>query len=89
MMSIDVRATEEALEYFEEIARQMILLFPITIDEAIGRINRFWKDRDITSEVEVNMLLHEEPDYWAKTVYYGRNSTWWLGEEGLEPLPYP
>lgn len=74
MMNIDISGTEEALEYFEEIACQMVLLFPITMDEAVGRINRFWKNRDITSEVEVNMLLHEEPDSWAKTVYYGRNS---------------
>ena len=89
MTDIDIRATEEALEYFEQIAREMVLLFPITMDEAVGRINRFWQGRDITSEVEVDMLLHEEPDSWARTVYYGRNSSWWLGEEGLKPLPYP
>jgi hypothetical protein len=35
MIDIEIRATEEALEYFEEIARQMVLLFPITMDEAI------------------------------------------------------
>lgn len=89
MTELDVLGSEEALEYFEQIAREMVILFPITMDEAIGRINRFWQGRDITTEVEVDMLLHEEPDSWAKTVYYGRNSKWWLGEEGLEPLPYP
>jgi hypothetical protein len=89
MTDLDIHATEEALEYFEQIAREMVLLFPITMDEAIGRINRFWQGRDMTTEVAVNMLLHEEPDSWAKNVYYGRASNWWLGEEGLKPLPFP
>ena len=66
----------------------MLLLFPITMDEAVGRMNKFWQGRDFTRPVEVNMLLHEEPDAWAKTVYYGRNSEWWLrGWTGAAALP--
>lgn len=89
MTSIEIQANGEALAYFEEIAREMLLLFPITMDEAVGRMNKFWQGRDFTRPVEVDMLLHEEPDAWAKTVYYGRNSEWWLREDGLEPQPFP
>jgi hypothetical protein len=89
MTDLNVRATEEARGYLEEIAREMVLLFPITLDEALGRINREFADRRFLTEVEVNVLLHEEQDTWAKHVYYGRESCWWLGEEGLCPQPYP
>lgn len=89
MTGLNVAGTEEALEYIEQIARQIVLLFPVTMDEAVGRINRFWKGQEFTSEAKVDVLLHEEPDAWAKTIYYGRDSHWWLSEEGLEPEPYP
>jgi hypothetical protein len=89
MSELNVRGTEEALEYIEQIAREMILLFPITMDEAVGRINRAWAGQEFSSEAKVGVLLHEEPDAWAKTIYYVRDSRWWLGEDGLEPLPYP
>ena len=67
----------------------MVLLFSITMDEAIGRINRFWEHQEFMSDIKVGVRLHEEPDSWAKTIYYGRDSHWWLGEDGLEPEPYP
>jgi hypothetical protein len=34
-------------------------------------------------------LLHEEQDVWANHIYYGRESCWWLGVEGLDPQEYP
>lgn len=89
MTAIEIAATDEALDYIEQIARQMVLLFPVAMDEAVGRINRFWAGQEFTSHVKVDVLLHEEPESWAKTIYYGRDSRWWLGEAGLEPEPYP
>jgi hypothetical protein len=89
MDELKVVGTAEALEYIEQIAREMALLFRITMDEAVGRINRSWASQEFSSAGQVGALLHEEPDAWAKTVYYGRDSYWWLGEEGLEPKPYP
>ncbi|WP_158220614.1 hypothetical protein [Kineosporia sp. A_224] len=36
------------------------------------------------------MLTHEYADDWAKTVYYGRSSYWWVaGRNPQQPLPYP
>ena len=89
MTELSFSGTDEALGYLEEIARGMIFLFPITLDEARGRINREFKDRAFLTEIEVNVLLHEEQDTWAKHVYYGRESCWWLGEDDLEPQPWP
>lgn len=89
MTEIKVTGTEEALEYFEEIVCELVLLFPITRAEAAGRLNRFWSGQDFSRELDVNLLRHEEPSYWAKTIYYGPNVRWWNGEAGLEPQPYP
>jgi hypothetical protein len=89
MTDINVTGSPDALDYFEEVVREMLLLFPITRSEAVGRLNRFWSGQDFSEELDVNLLRHEEPDYWAKTVYYGRDVPWWKGEDGLEPEPYP
>ena len=89
MTELDIAGPSEAIEYLEEIAHAMITLFPIAIDEANGRINRFFSGHQFVTAVEVSVLLHEEPEAWAKSVYYGENADWWLGEDGLEPLPYP
>jgi hypothetical protein len=48
MTDLAVSATEEALAYLEEIAREMVLLFPITIGEARGRINREFETRTVS-----------------------------------------
>jgi hypothetical protein len=63
-----VEATEDARGYLEEIASEMVLLFPITMDEAIGRINRHFAGRQFLTPLAVNMLMHEEQDAWAKHV---------------------
>jgi hypothetical protein len=89
MTEINVAGSQEALDYFEDIVREMLFLFPITRAEAVGRLNRFWAGQNFSDELSVNLLMHEEPDYWAKTIYYGPNTPWWKGEEGLKPRPYP
>jgi len=82
-------ASDEAKLYLERIAGTLRDLFGVDRDEAIGRINRFWQASDFTQPGAVNALLHEMPDFWAKTIWYGRDAKWWLGEEGLEPEAYP
>jgi hypothetical protein len=89
MTDIRVTGSQEARDYFEEIVREMLSLFPITRPGAVGRLNRFWAGQDFTGELAVNLLKHELPTYWAKTIYYGRNKSWWKGENRLEPDPYP
>jgi len=89
MTDINISGSQEALDYFEDIIREMLFLFPITRAEAVGRLNRYWRGQEFSSDLSVNMLTHELPEFWAKTIYYGPNAKWWKGEDGLEPEPYP
>lgn len=86
--SIQVSGTREAISYLEEIAYEMTRLFNISLPEARGRINHQLRNRSFSTPTEVNVLLHEEQDVWAKHIYYGRESFWWKDEGGMSPLPY-
>lgn len=78
---------DQSEEFCNEIAEKMIELFGISKDEAIGRINSLWRGLEI---VGLDLIYHEDEEYWAKTIYYGHNSCWWLkeGKEELKPVPY-
>jgi hypothetical protein len=69
----------------------MMTLFGIGEAEAIGRINRHWQGQEILTELQVANLSHDHHDsYLAKTVWYGRESFWWVKDESvLSPLPWP
>jgi len=73
----------------EKIAAEMVRLFSISSSEAFGRLNRFWQGQEFTSAGKVTALLHEVPADWAKTIYYGRESFWWLPDQDLQPEPFP
>lgn len=76
--------------YCDAIAKEMIASFGITPEEATGRINRHWKDAAFVEPEDVDTLMLELPDYWARRIYYPSDVDWWVaGEEGLEPRPYP
>ncbi|MEW8987645.1 MAG: hypothetical protein AB2401_11715 [Bacillus sp. (in: firmicutes)] len=57
-----------------EIAKKMMELFGISEKEAIGRINRHWRGETIKGPKD--LIYHEDPEYWAKTIYYGKDSMW-------------
>jgi hypothetical protein len=86
-MRLTVRCSDKARDFIEEIVTNMLVLFPITRDEAVGRVNETWQHIEYIGDDDV--IFHETAVYWAKTIYYGRDSHWWLGEEGLQPIPYP
>lgn len=88
MTVLTVRATPQARAYLEEIAAEMATIFSISLDEARGRINHEFGQTQFLTPIEVNVLLHEEQDVWARHIYYGRGSFWWLGEAGLEPQAF-
>lgn len=67
----------------------MTVLFAISLGEARGRINREFANCSLVTPLETAVLQHEEQDTWAKHIYYGRESFWWLGAAGLAPRPYP
>lgn len=70
--------------FCEEIVEVMVNHFGITRDEAVERINRHWRGQKILGE---DVIYHEDAEYWAKTIFYGKDSLWWLEEDDLAPRP--
>ena len=78
---------EKSEEFCMLIVGKMVGLFGITEEEAIGRINRDWEGKEI---VGMDIIYHEDEEYWAKSIYYGHDSAWWIkeGKEEIKPRPY-
>jgi len=70
-----------------EIAREMVRLFKIPFQEAIGRINREWKNVDLVGDEHA--IYHDTTDFYARDVYFGHDSKWWKDESRAKPQPYP
>jgi hypothetical protein len=85
-VKLEFGASRKARRYVEQIVELMVDRFSISRDEAVGRVNQAWRHLDHIGDSD--LIFHELPEYWAKTIYFGKDSQWWLGEEGLEPLPY-
>lgn len=65
--------------YCLKIAGFMVDIFKIAEEEAIKRINDRWKNKEFIGDN--NIIYHEEPEFWAKDIYYGHDSYWWLKED--------
>jgi hypothetical protein len=72
--------------FCREIANEMVSIFKISIEEAIGRINREWVNVCLIGEQHV--LYHETAVFYAKDIYYGHDSKWWKNEERAKPQSY-
>ena len=72
--------------FCQEIANEMVALFKISIEEAIGRINRQWENVRLVGEHHV--IYHETQDFHAKDIYFGHDSKWWKNEDQAKPQPY-
>ncbi|SDM30485.1 hypothetical protein [Paenibacillus jilunlii] len=79
--------TEEAQEFCEGIMIEMIKLFNISEEEAWGRVNDFWKS---PFKEDYDISYHETFNYWANTIYFGKEARWWKRESDptLMPVPY-
>ena len=64
-------------EFCNSIAREMVGLFGIPESEAIRRIGSFWGHLSGIVGDE-DMVYHEDESYWARTIYYGAGSFWWI-----------
>jgi hypothetical protein len=85
-MKLQIAAPDKAQAFIERIIHEMLLRFPITRDEAVSRINQAWGHLDYIGDTD--LIFHESAQHWAKTIYYGKDSRSWFGEEGLPPMPY-
>jgi hypothetical protein len=81
--------TDEKSEAFcGAIVREMVALFGISEAEAVHRVGRFW-DHLPGIVGEEDLVYHEDESYWARTIYYGAGSYWWItgGERERRQLP--
>jgi hypothetical protein len=67
----------------------MIELFGISTEEAEGRIAADLGSWDLQSVETERHLGHEDPDYWAHSIYYGPVQWWRLAVEDRVPRPWP
>jgi hypothetical protein len=82
-----IPATDEAVEFFRDIATAMMQLFSIPRSEAVGRIRKFWSGQNFLTEYSTRLVQHQGPDQWADQIYYGRKGRW-PSEETPRPVPY-
>ncbi len=81
---------EKGRSFALEIAKTMECLFDIPLVEAIGRVNREWKDVKIFGQDQV---YRRYPEEWARIIYYEVGTYWWvekwMAENTPKPKPYP
>ena len=83
-------ATPEVERYLEEIRDVMVTELDVAKSEAEGRIRSALGSWDLESGETQNILGHEDPQYWARWIYYGPDVQWWLEDsQALEPRPWP
>jgi hypothetical protein len=83
-------SSEFIADYLIRIRDRMVELFSITVAEAEGRIAREFGSFDLLDRKTELWFGHEDPDYWAHSVYYGVGVLWWgVRSEELRPTPWP
>lgn len=86
----ELDASPEALDYLSKIATEMQLLFLMSREEAVGRINQLWAGRfQLRTDSQLSLFFRENVEYWAKQVYYRDDTHWWKEGELLIPRDYP
>ena len=77
---------EKGKRFCYQIYMEMMSQFDISKEEAIARINQQWEKRSL---VGINIVYHVLPEEWAKNIYWGRDSYWWIEGEKRENLKLP
>jgi hypothetical protein len=80
------KTDDQGQRFCDEIVNNMMSLFGISKEEAMARINQQWKNEIL---VGINILYHVIPEEWAKDIYWGHDSYWWVQGEARERLKLP
>ena len=75
MNEYGLHASPEAVMYFDRIADAMTELFSIPRPQAVERIGKYWRGLSFVTDLQVGLLEHREPDWWAKHIYNGGRKT--------------
>jgi hypothetical protein len=87
MNEFGIPATDEAAEFFREIADSMVQLYSIPRPEAIGRIKKFWTGQSFLTGYKTHLIQHQVANTWAELIYYGRKGGGG-DKETWQPVPY-
>ncbi|KUL25425.1 hypothetical protein [Actinoplanes awajinensis] len=86
----------EALDFCETVADEMVHAFGISRAEAVARVNRQWSEPEASLGevprvwiVGSDLVYHDEPADWATGIYYGFEDRWWDADGDRQPLPAP
>jgi hypothetical protein len=85
----------KALSFCRQISAKMAALFGIAPEEAAARVNRCWSQPGEDGHaprvwiVGRDIVYHETAEFWARNIYYGHDSRWWLPDSAPTPLPPP
>lgn len=79
MNKFEFKTDDKMEKYCIEIAETMVRLFNISIEEAFGRINNHWRGQELVGYE--CLVMHEDEEYWANTIYYTEDSFWWMPEQ--------
>lgn len=87
IMDYEFKTDEQSRAFCNKIAERMVSLFNISVEEAVGRMNRLWSGQSFIGPKD--LIYHEDEDFWANDIFYGGDSLWWANPPGLKPLPFP
>lgn len=87
MTGFEFKTDDQSEKFCCDVIEEMVVLFSISKQEALGRMNRLWKGLEFLGSED--LIYHEDETYWAMTIYYGKGSNWWANPVDLKPLPYP
>ncbi len=77
---------DEGERFCYQITMHMMSLFGISKEEATTRINQEWERKSL---VGTSIVYHVVAEEWAKNIYWGRDSYWWIEGEKREKLKLP
>lgn len=87
MIDFAFKTCYEAQTLCEAIVSEMVRLFGISEEEATARVNRQWGHLELTDPQDI--VFHEDEEFWAKDIYFGHDSAWWIDESAARPVPFP
>ena len=80
------RTDAKSAAFCEEIAAEIAVICDCGRDEAVARINRFWRGQDFLGDHHIT--YHDAPEHWAKLMCYGP-MYWRKPPEALTVIPLP
>jgi hypothetical protein len=86
MKNFQFETNEKSELFCGDIARAMVRLFHIPLEEAIGRINAHWKNQPMVDDEDI--AYHETDEFWANQIYFEDEPRWWTVSDP-KPRQYP